>query len=235
MGYLWNGTSSRLTISGTPAVPSWLSGSLWFYPTDGTLADQMLFGQVNTTGAAYYGVFFGSTSAADKVYFGDSTTGFVQSGSAANLNAWNHVYWSYNSYAAPDLYQISLNGEALQTAVYGGGAPATTVATCVGFKRNGAVGPHSNWFAGYIAEISIYNDVMDVTYGDRYKALSKRWSPLRIMPDGNVTSAGLTHYWPLKKGLVDIISKRSLNSTVLPTIAAVHPKVFGVGRAQLVA
>lgn len=230
MSYQWNGTSSRCTVSGTPATLGWTSGSMWFYPTDGTLANQCLFGEVNTDGINSYGVWFLSTSDGDKCVFkkvtGAGTSGEPKSVLAANLNAWNHLYWSYNPYASPALLQLSLNGETLVTATASLPVGATSTATCIGYCRTG-ISTGASWFKGYIAEVSLYNDTMDFAYPDRHTALAKRWSPQRIMPNGVVTGSGLTHYWPMRKSLTDIISVRTASGGgSSPTILhAEHPPI----------
>ncbi|WP_413936371.1 LamG-like jellyroll fold domain-containing protein [Nitrospira sp. BLG_1] len=223
MAYSFDGSTSRLTLSGSPATLTWDSGSLWFYPTDST-RDQSLFLHVNTTGSVWYGVKYMGASSGGKCRFqkaGDVS--YAESAAAANTNAWNHLYWSMNSYVSPSKYQISLNGETLVSVAWGAPAGSATTATSVGYKRTG-LATGTEWFAGYMAELSLYYDVMDVSYGDVYKALSQRFQPLRITTFPGV-GVGLINYWTMRKGLLDVIEGRTLGSTSAPTLVAEHPPI----------
>ena len=237
MAYSFNGTSSKLVMSGSPLALTWQTGSLWFYPTDDTLADQCLFAVVNSNGSNNQGVWYGSTSVGGKVYYTkNSTLGATVpavSVAAATLNAWNHVYWSTDASGSPIQYQISLNGETLveQNITDPGGT--TTAQTCCGFLRTG-VSTGTSWFKGYIAELALYDDTMDVTYGDRYKALYRRWKPIRLFTiDALELALGVTHYWPFRSRLQDSIRRRDFGSAAPPTRVDEHPPIRPIRGGQL--
>lgn len=230
MSYDFDGLTDAFRITGSPGTLGFTSGSLWFYPTDDTLADQVLFSEQNTAGTSGFRVLYGSTSAADKVYFfraGDTVQAI--STVAATLNAWNHVFWSYNVYTSPFKYQISLNGETLQTQNIGVPSGLATTTTVIG-RLTLPLGAGSNWFRGRIAELAVWYDVLD-TFGDEYQALSKGYSPLCVHP-GEPT-IGLLNYWPFRKNSNDIVGGRGLTAIGTPTLSE-HCRIFNKGRGKLV-
>lgn len=224
MGYDLDGSSHGIRISGTPALLGGLSFSLWFRPHGLPGSSAWLFGEQNATASVRYGLSLLSTG---QVHFNKDSSSGADAGALSvgtvTTNAWNHVYWSFNTYDTANEYQVSLNGEAIQKANFTLAGTLTT--TRLGSNATG-VSSRSNYFDGDIGELAIWNDVIDQVGTGGWASLVHWFSPLRV------DRQYLVHYWPFRKGVRDVVGGRSLVLENGLALGSQHPPMFPAGKMR---
>lgn len=161
--------------------------SFWFKPDDLTI-DQTMWAQANAAATAYFRVRLLGATGGDLVSVEITTAGVpnqVLSGSAANANAWNHVYAARGVSDGRQLF-VSLNGETLQSTT--GGTPSGSANTTQLGRMTNGIGAFNQYYSGQMAAFGAWNNCIN-DRDDRWKALYYGVPPWEIAQDPN-DSAG---------------------------------------------
>jgi len=225
MGYTLDGSSHGMRLTGAPNVLGGFSWSLRIRPHSATPAsDQWIFGEQSATGANNFGIWL---TTAGKIWFYKYTTldadaGAISSGTV-NANAWNHIYWSYNTYDSGNEYQVSLNGETMQLGNFT--VSGATILTRLGSRTTGGAG-RADYFDGDVAELAIWNDVIDQVGTGAWASLAHGYSPLRV------DRQYLIHYWPFRKGERDEVGGRTMTLEGGLALGDQHPPMFPASKKR---
>jgi hypothetical protein len=214
MAYNFNGTNQSLSIP--PAVINGtvpVTMSAMFYPTSTTGVQSAIYlrgGGVGFDRILSIGFGYPTTAKAYFIQRGNNQTNFPTVNSSANvtLNGWNHILGQSVSLSA---HQVWLNGtkatsSSIGEAIVGGFSLASI----------GSDGGTSNYCAGLIAEVGIWNASLS---DDEVLALSKGITCNKIRPQN------LVFYAPLIRNLQDTKGGRIITPVNSPIVAA-HPRVY---------
>jgi hypothetical protein len=214
MAYDFNGTNQSLSIPSSVisgALPVAMSVS--FYPTSTTGAQSAIYLRGGPGGySKILSIGFGYPTTA-KAYFiqrGSDQNPFPTVNSSANvtLNGWNHILGQSVSLSS---HQVWLNGTKATASIVG-----QAIAGGFSVGAIGSDGGTSNYCAGRIAEVGIWNASLS---DDEVLALSKGMTCDKVRPQS------LVFYAPLVRNLQDVRGGLTITNNNTATVAN-HPRVY---------
>lgn len=186
-----SGTPWRLAYN--PGVP--LTGSFWFYPTNSVSTAQFLLTYQNTAGSQYYAVTLDGTNGQVLIDCTDGVSFPANScfAGTANMNAWNHLFFCFDS-----PLRGALNGGTSDTSS-SGIFPTVTVIRMGARQTATFPATYGNHFTGLVSELAFWTVDIYATNNDFYKAAASKFCPLLLPTVGLLP----TRYWPFINTAVD--------------------------------
>ncbi len=138
------------------AIPSVSTYSVWIYPTDNTVTNQ-IFGSMGNTDGGKDGIivgYFGGNMRASALYFSSNTSrgSFSGSENSVQLNTWNHLAFTVDTSNNAAIY---INGELNSNGSFS--ESPTSHDRALMFGKGAYSGGGSHYFNGMIDEVKIWD------------------------------------------------------------------------------